>query len=191
MTLIAKMRIVEIRKPALVQMVAAAYESFRVECTGFLGGSRRGDNFEILVAQPAQIVERKPSSSDYGGEWKRIKYVVGRGYDFLGGFHSHLSTYIRRKKKRFVDEGTVTLSPNDRDTIEEQYPTGIEIVIALNPSQRMGASALGMHKLRGYLSNGNGQKYRIEMGAYYLDESARKRKAELHVSRRVLNAVFG
>jgi len=98
--LIENMKVIEIKKIALVQIVAAVYESKKAETTGFLGGDARRSRFIVEFAQPAQIVERKPSSIGYDNEWKRIREIISKDYDFIGGFHSHLKTIVQDKLEK-------------------------------------------------------------------------------------------
>ncbi len=184
------MEVVEIKREAFVQIVAAAYESLRVECTGFLGGEKYGRRIEVRLAQPAQMVERRPGSAVYDNEWKRIREIISRDYDFLGGFHSHLKTIVQEKLKRRIDFGSVMLSETDMSTMMDQYPEGIEIIVAMNPSKRKIPVQVSENRITGYIGNGGRRNYRLDIGAYYLDAGMKKRRAELHVPRRVLNAVF-
>ncbi|MCU0642163.1 MAG: hypothetical protein MUF61_01105 [archaeon] len=185
------MKVVEIKKPALVQMIAAVYEPIKpLECTGLLGGEMNGDRIKVRLAQPAQIVDRRPASVDYANEWKRIRDLISRSYDFLGGFHSHLRTIVQEDSEKRIDLGTVGLSETDTETMKDEYPRGIEIVIAMNPSRRKIPARVSDYRIIGYLAGRGKRNYRLEIGAYYLDGSLRKRRAELHVQKRVMNSFF-
>jgi hypothetical protein len=60
----------------------------------------------------------------------------------------------------------------------------------LNPIRRRISATISVDKITGCVGNGGGYNYKVEIGAYYLDGSLRKRRAVLDVKKRHLNAVF-
>jgi len=186
------MKTVEIRKQALVQMIASAYEALRVETCGFLAGeiAKTGKRYYVELAQPLQIADRKPGAIEYETRYgERLKKTIERSYDFLGGFHTHLRTRVQKKGEIKMDRGRVKLGKFDYRLMRDDYPKGIEIVLAVNPDKEVHPPSQSEYRIIGYLPDCR-RNWRFEIGAYYLNSHIRKRKARIEVSRKTLKDVF-
>ncbi|HLC53750.1 MAG TPA: hypothetical protein VJK03_04345 [Candidatus Nanoarchaeia archaeon] len=180
------MTLVKIKKVPLGQLFAAAYGALRVETTGVIGGRViRNNGHSVYIAEVAhasQLAYRQPStvSPDFAEENR-----VGKFFNVIGGFHSHINSRKSRSKYSFRDKAGVWMSDSDYDYISGNYPQGIEIVIALAPAMRITPLLVAPHHVSGIFTD-RGRHYRVQMGAYYIDHHARKRRAFLDIAARDL-----
>jgi proteasome lid subunit RPN8/RPN11 len=174
-----KRRTVVLKRPAFEQIIASAYSLPKVEVGGFLSGAIRGNNFYVNNVHLHQIAERSNKELEIDkNEEQRLFEIL----NIVGAFHSH-------PHGRNGDKGNVFLSKADFKFMLESYPTGVEVIIALNKAERRTGVKVEDYKITGCIDR-NCQLYRASISAYYLETPHRSRRAEVRVERGILEKLF-
>ncbi len=181
---------IKLKRIALGQLIASAYGVLSVETRGILVGEiankKSSLDYVIEAAHPVQSAWRTPSRVVSNAEEEcRVKEILNG----VGHYHSHLRVREKRNGSSIYSAGRVYLSITDKESIINNYVNAIELVIAMNSTERVSSIRVTPHTIRGCFLDDK-KIYRVEIGGYYLDESLRKRRARVSARRKDLNYYF-
>ena len=150
-------------------LLVSAIEVYKKECFGILLGYRDSSNIYIIEhALSYQTARRTHGSVDQNRRAsKRIQNFLESipHLSFIGDFHSHTGWGDLKGVGR----------PSDADIVDMK-PEVLSVIIVVNDKRR---SSPWKYNRDGTLS-GTVDKYHFRVGAYYLDPSAKTKRASIY-----------
>ena len=146
--------------PAFLTIVSSSVEIFRKETIGYLIGFKGENKFIVEYAIPYQTAESGFVHATLDLERvERINDILSKlseGLEFIGDFHSHT---------QFGDSPAAVI-PSSSDLMST-VPGKLNIICAVNLKKR----AVKWHENHRGIIIGTIDKYRIEIGGYYVAEA--------------------
>lgn len=146
--------------PSFLTIVTSSVEVFRKETIGYLIGIKAENKFIVEYAIPYQTAEATATHAtideDRVSRINEILNILSEELEYIGDFHSHTE----------YGECPGTVIPSDPDLMST-VPGELNIICAVNTKKR---SVKWYTTNRGILAGTVGA-YRIEIGAYYIEEA--------------------